>query len=371
MSTVNASPTEAATFAYRLYRARGVGTGTLRKILDEFGDLDSFLDRPDQAMDSKFLKQARRAAARRHPDEQSELGEWYDRFHCASIFEASYPDRLRKLPDPPFFIFQRGEPLEIQDGPRVVIVGTRRASAYGLGMANQLGRELAGAGALVGSGLALGVDGEAHRGAVEVGGYSFAVVGTGVDRVYPASHRDLAVALLDAGGVVMSEFPPGTEVDMHHFPARNRILAALADVVIVVEGKNRSGSLITADIALDLGVEVMAVPGRVGDPQAEAPLMLLRRGAAPVFDAESVLEAVGWAYTAKVDASTDPAVPVELRGTLAAIPVSGSVHVDELAAGLERSITEVLGELLQLELAGWVKSLPGKYYVRNVPQRRN
>src|SRR2546425_5615267 len=175
------------------------------------------------------------------------------------------------------------------EGPRVAMVGSRRPSPYGEAVAEQLGLEVARAGVVVVSGLALGVDAAAHRGALNGGGVTVAVMGTGVDIIYPAAHGVLADAILAAGGALVSQFPDGTAPRRHNFPARNYTMAALADIVVVVEAAEGSGALITAEAALDLHKEVMAVPGSIFSPLSVGTHQLLRDGAALVQNARDVL----------------------------------------------------------------------------------
>ena len=178
-------------------------------------------------------------------------------------------------------LFVRGDsPLELLDSPAVAVVGARSCSAYGAHVARSLGRELAGAGLAVVSGLARGVDGEAHRGALESGGPTVAVLGCGIDRDYPAAHAELARRIA-ASGLIVSEYAPGVEPAPWRFPARNRIIAGLAQAAIVVEARERSGALITADLALEEGREVFAVPGEITSALSAGTNRLLRLGARP------------------------------------------------------------------------------------------
>jgi DNA processing protein len=175
--------------------------------------------------------------------------------------EAGYPPLLSELHDPPESLFVRGA-VEALSEPGVAVVGARSCSAYGAQVARSLSRELAAAGLVIVSGLARGVDGEAHRGALEGGGRTVAVLGCGIDRDYPRSHAELARRIVPWGAVV-SEYPPGVEPAPWRFPARNRIIAGLALAIVVVEARERSGALITADFALELGRDVFAVPGEI------------------------------------------------------------------------------------------------------------
>ncbi len=209
-----------------------------------------------------------------------------------ALGDDGYPARLLRLPDPPPVLFSRGA-ARIDPPRAVAVIGSRRATPVGRRLAERLARDLSEAGVVVVSGMALGIDGAAHRGALEGRGGTLAVLGAGPERAHPSAHRTLFERIVRAG-VVVSEFPPGERARPHHFPRRNRVLAALSHAVVVVEAAARSGALITAEHALDLGVEVCAVPGSVESPNAEGVHALLRDGAHLVTDAADLLEVMGW-----------------------------------------------------------------------------
>jgi DNA processing protein len=246
------------------------------------------------------------------------------------------------------------------EGPRVAIVGSRRPSPYGEAVAEQLGADLARAGVVVISGLALGIDAAAHRGALLGAGVTVAVMGTGVDIVYPAAHGRLAEEILAAGGALVSQFPDGTTPRRHNFPARNWTMAALADVVVVVEAAEGSGALITADAALELHKEVMAVPGSVFSPLSVGTHGLIRDGAALAQNARDVLAALG----AVQEVLDDPlGAPESLRmaplpgrdGILLHLSDVLAMSAAEIARKLQLPVSEVLGRLTALELDGAVR----------------
>jgi DNA processing protein len=246
------------------------------------------------------------------------------------------------------------------EGPRAAIVGSRRPSPYGEAVAEQLGAHLARAGVIVISGLALGIDAAAHRGALLGGGVTVAVMGTGVDIVYPAAHSRLAEEILAAGGALVSQFPDGTTPRRHNFPARNWTMAALADVVVVVEAAQGSGALITADAALELHKEVMAVPGSVFSPLSVGTHGLIRDGAALVQNARDVLAALGATQEVLDD-------PLSAPKSLGIAPLPGrdgivshlsdvlALSAAEIARKLQLPVAEVLGRLTALELDGAVR----------------
>ena len=256
--------------------------------------------------------------------------------------EPGYPRRLRDLGDPPPVLFTLGR-TDLLQKECVAVVGSRRATAYGRRVARALGAGLAGRGRCVVSGMAMGVDAEAHRGALP--GRTAAVLGSGVDVVSPPRNAALYRAILQHG-VVVSEFPPGTRAEPHHFPRRNRIIAALASDVVIVEASRRSGALITAEFALDLGREVHAVPGPIDRATSEGTNRLIADGAAIVVD------------TGLNDAFAPVCAPPPepgLRELLAALP-AGPAAVDEVARTTGRPPEEVGADLIILEIRGYVTS---------------
>jgi DNA processing protein len=254
------------------------------------------------------------------------------------------------------------------DGPRVAIVGSRRPSPYGEAVAEQLAADLARSGVVVVSGLALGCDAAAHRGALVGGGVTVAVMGTGVDIVYPAAHLRLAEEIVAAGGALVSQFPNGTAPRRHNFPARNLTIAALSDAVVVVEAVQGSGALITAEAALDLHKEVMAVPGSIFSPLSVGTHALIRDGAGLVQNARDVLAAVGVIREVLDDPLAAPqslgfGLPAERDGILVHLSDVLAVSAAELARKLDLPFAEVLGRLTSLELDGAARR-HGPGYVR-------
>jgi len=275
-----------------------------------------------------------------------------------------YPGALRHVFDPPARLHVRGRLASDAarlGAPAVAIVGSRDATAYGLAVARDLGRGLAEAGIVVVSGLALGVDGAAHRGALEAGGWTVAVAGAGTDVVYPRQHGALHRAILEHGAVV-SEHAPGTPPRKGHFPRRNRIISGLSLGVVVVEATLRSGSLSTARHALEQGREVFAVPGAVGALRSRGPHALLKTGARLVETVDDILAELPKGVATPAG---DPARARSLTGDLAGILdgiVSGAVTVDALVARLGGNVPEILEKLLALELRGLVVRGPGGRY---------
>jgi DNA processing protein len=264
-----------------------------------------------------------------------------------------YPPGLRDAPDAPWALIGRGDP-GLLDGLEpfgaVTVVGARRATSYGREVARELGRELAAAGMVVISGLAFGIDGCAHRGAID-SGRTIAVLGCGPDTAYPTAHRSLWRQICEKG-VVISEFPPGAAPWRWTFPARNRIMAALAGMTVVVEAAARSGSLITADLAADLGRDLGAVPGPITSRASAAPNNLLAGGACVVRDAQDVLDAMLGAGATRIDRS-GPALDQALADVLTAVEM-GESSCDGVAAALGLCGPDAAAALARLELLGYV-----------------
>jgi DNA processing protein len=272
-----------------------------------------------------------------------------------------FPHLLAAIHDPPPRLFLRGAAdRAVLERPAVAVVGARGCSPYGAQVARTLGRELAAAGLVVVSGLARGVDGEAHRGALEAGGVTVAVLGCGIDRDYPASHRDLARRIAEQG-LVVSEYEAGVEPAPWRFPARNRIIAGLCPVTIVVEARERSGALITADFALEEGREVVVVPGEITSGLSRGTNALLRLGATPLTCVDDVLELFGL----EVGPSPKPdlgATAARLLAELARAPAG----IDELVRASGLRAGEVAAALTELEVAGLVAEGEGVYRTTTV-----
>lgn len=270
--------------------------------------------------------------------------------------DAAFPPLLGAIHDPPPGLFLRGAAgPELLAARSVAVVGARSCSPYGSTVARALGRELAAAGLVVMSGLARGVDGEAHRGALEAGGRTVAVLGCGIDRDYPAAHRELA-ARIAASGLVVTEYPPGVAPAPWRFPARNRIVAGLCEVTIVVEARERSGALITADLALEEGRDVFAVPGEITSRLSDGSNALLRLGAIPLTRAADVLEHLG----IEPHEASQPELSPHASAVLAALR-DGAAIADELVRRAALEPGDVAAALVELELAGLVGEQAGAY----------
>lgn len=294
-----------------------------------------------------------------------------------------YPALLREIFDPPILLFARGL-LELLQPFHFAVVGTRRPTPYGLAVAERLSADLARAGLTIVSGMARGIDSYAHKGALSAGGNTVAVLGCGVDIVYPSENRKLA-ADLAARGLVLSEFAMGSTAFPQNFPVRNRIISGMSAGVLVVEGAQYSGSAITAKLALDQGREVFATPGNITSTASWGPNLLIKQGAKLVQDWNDVIvelppevrrqliersrsRLLGSAVASSGDSQASPvdgSLPEAGRRLLAVLQVDAATHLDDLLQRLEdSSASELIAALFELEMMGLVKQLPGKNFVK-------
>jgi DNA processing protein len=271
--------------------------------------------------------------------------------HAVPIASPAYPERLRRLRDAPVLLLVHGTPALLLVRA-VAIVGPRAPTEPGRATARRLAFELARAGLAIVSGLARGVDAAAHEGALEAGGATVAFQACGPERVYPPAHRRLAQRIAGQGALV-TEFPPGTPPLPAYFPLRNRLISALAEAVIVVEARERSGSLVTARLAADQGIDVWAVPGPLGAPTSAGTNRLIQQGAGLVIEASDVLEKLGIAAPAPARAAAAPANPLA-RALLRALRRRPLAR-DELPAALGQPPSALAAAMLELELAGRVR----------------
>jgi len=279
-----------------------------------------------------------------------------DGFRFLARSAPTFPPLLRVIHDPPPGLFLRGHAdLELLSRPAVAIVGARACSGYGASAARTLARDVARAGLVVVSGLARGIDAEAHRGALEAGGHTIAVLGCGIDRDYPAAHAELARRIA-AAGLIVAEYAPGVEPAPWRFPARNRIVAGLAAATAVVEARERSGALITADLALEEGREVFAVPGEITSALSAGTNALLKLGASPLTCAADLLSCFG------LEAAEPPGVPPSGdSATVLSRLRESAAGADELARATGLPASAVARALVELELDGRVVGADGLY----------
>jgi DNA processing protein len=350
-----------------------VGAGRFRKLLAACPDTESIFTLGHQSLQEICNISAR--TARKILDDKyrgwaaTELKK-VEKTGCKLIAfgDSDYPALLTEIPDPPLVLYVRGQ-AESLNSTAIAIVGTRRASRYGRETARRIAGELAALGIVVVSGLALGIDGEAHRGALEAGGRTVAVLGTGVNEIYPSEHAGLSKEV-EASGALVSEFPLGTKPRKENFPRRNRIISGLSRGVLVVEAPVRSGALITARTATEQGREVFAVPGRTDNPNAAGSHHLIRDGAKLTSGARDILEEIAPQLAEKViSAPPAPEAPPafdldpEERKVFEVLD-RDPTPIDTIIAesGLEPSA--VTGALLKLQLKQLVIQLPGSKFAR-------
>jgi len=286
--------------------------------------------------------------------------------------DSRYPESLRSLPDPPPALYVKGA-LEVLSLPAIAVVGSRLCTVYGQNVARTLAKELVYAGMAVVSGLARGIDTAAHQGSLAVEGHAAAVLGTGIDRVYPPENDGLMQSILDRGGAIVSEYPPGTPPLPRNFPVRNRVISGLTSGVLVVEATERSGSLVTARFALETGREVFAVPHNITSRTGIGPNTLIQNGAKLVQQVADVLEELPPNICCRLKPLND--IPAGTEGGDSALSAKARVLFDAMSADEGRSIDrlsvesglsapDILTVLVELQMAGLCVELPGTRYAR-------
>ena len=365
-----------------LKRVRGVGPRTAKLLIDAFGGPERIFAAGERAISEAGVPRHVARAITEFRDfeplekelcEMTRIGA-----RLVRITDADYPVNLRHIADPPPFLYARGD-APIADAKCVAVVGARAASDAGRRMAQRLGLELAAKGVVVVSGLARGIDAEAHQGALDAKGRTFAVLGSGIDIIYPAEHRDLAQKIIESAGALLSELPIGTPPVGENFPTRNRILSGMCLGVVVVEAAEKSGSLITARMALEQDRQVFAVPGSPLSGKTRGSNRLLKEGAVLVECVEDVVEelapqlagltdhapltetVVGGPASARTVESEDR---VDALAILEQLNQEERLHVDSIIETTGLPTSNVLRLLLELELKGLVSQHPGKLFSR-------
>lgn len=338
---------------------RGLGGESARRLLQEFGSPEAVLAAPTGSL--KAIVKADVAAEIAKGIDEAALAtvqEWLQDTsnRIVTLADSEYPQSLLNIPDPPLLLYVKGR-LDLLNRSAMAVVGSRNATPQGLRNAEAFARSLSEAGLCVVSGLAHGIDAAAHRGALQEQGSSIAVVGTGLDKVYPAANRDLAHALA-AQGALVSEFPLGTPPLAANFPRRNRLISGMSLGCLVVEANMQSGSLITARIASEQGRDVFAIPGSIHAPQSKGCHALIKQGAKLVETAQDILEELGGQL-----ATPAAGTPKDDPGLLDHLGFD-PVDIDTLAARSGLTMAELSAMLLTLELEGRVSALPGGQYQR-------
>ena len=345
----------------RLHRLPELGPKRFRLLIEAFGSASKAISAPASAWRSLGVPVISADARRSHEtrDSASEALAWLTRpaQHLLMWDQPDYPALLAQIDDAPPLLFVAGDP-SILEKPQLAMVGSRRASRPGMDTAAAFSRSLASAGFVITSGLALGIDGAAHQAALDVGGQTIGVLGTGLENFYPQRHRRLAAMMIDQGSAVVSEFPLAAPPQASNFPRRNRIISGLSLGVLVVEASMASGSLITAKLAAEQGREVYAIPGSIHHPGAKGCHQLIREGAVLVETIEHILEGLrGW------QALSRPA-PMPVTHPLVAL-LHAAPHTSEaLAIASGRPLSHVLATLTELELEGQVICESGRWLAR-------
>ncbi len=362
--------------------APGVGRTTLRRLVDVFGTASAVFEAGQSALLKISGLSARACDSILQGPDMEAAFRALDILHqhhawIMTYKDDDYPPCLAAMGDRPAILYGVGSRKALSMFS-VALVGSRSASSYGLKVAGQLGAGLASHGVCVVSGLALGIDSAAHRACANAKGVTVAVTGTGIDLVYPRRNHGLADRIRERGAVI-TEYLPGTQPEPRNFPIRNRIISGLSRGVVVVEASRRSGSLITASVALEQGREVMAVPGSIYSFKSEGAHWLLKQGAVLVTCVDDILEAVDWESrkagavqagnpgreSGKIEAVN--AVPAGLNGKEARLWTDLDDyprHIDEIAAACDMSASEAAALLIQMELKGVVQAMPGQMYQR-------
>lgn len=363
------TPSDAARYWIGLSSIPGVGRTTFRKLVHAFGTPERVLAasaedlKKTSGLSDKIVKDLQNGIWREAAELEVKLAQ-ESGVAVVTLDDPAYPENLRAAQDPPPFLYVKGSLLP-RDRAAVAIVGTRRPTHYGKTVTHRMAQDLAAAGVTVVSGMARGIDTQAHRGALAAKGRTIAVLGSGIDVPYPPENRGLMEEIVLSGAVV-TENPFGTQPEAGYFPARNRIISGLSRGTVIIEAAADSGSLITADYTLKQGRKLFAVPGNIGSPVSRGTNSLIKEGAALIEEAGDVLRALS--LTAAAGNAADRGAMPQLSADEAAVFESLSLepkHIDAITAETGRPPAKIGGTLVTLELKGLVKQLPGKYFVKD------
>ncbi|MGE5641821.1 MAG: DNA-processing protein DprA [Byssovorax cruenta] len=344
---------------------KGIGAVRMQALIDHFDDLESAwmaapIDLAGAGLSAKLIERIVQAR------QQVDLEKVWARIESQGIKiltweDAAYPQRLKEIEQPPPVLYIRGEYLP-DDLYAVAIVGTRRVTPYGRQITEELSAYLASNGITVVSGLARGVDAIAHQTALKAGGRTIGVLGSGVDKIYPPEHRQLAQQMMGQGAIV-SDYAPGTPPDASNFPPRNRIISGLSLAVVVVEAGETSGALITAEFAAEQGREIFAVPGSILAPQSKGTNKLIQKGALPLLSINDLMQALNLTRMGEHKAARKMIPADETERRVMSILSAEPLHVDEIRNQTELPIEKVSATLALMELKGMVRQVGGMNYV--------
>lgn len=344
---------------------KGVGAVRFQRILEQFGDAETAwrATPADLARAGLGLKMIERLVAVR---EKVDLSLIWDQIQAKGIqvltwMDEAYPQRLKEIEQPPPVLFLRGE-ITPEDTWAVAIVGTRKVTSYGRQITEEISTYLAANGVTIVSGLARGVDAIAHNAALKAGGRSLAVLGSGVDRIYPPENRALAEKMVEHGAV-LSDYTPGTPPEASNFPPRNRIISGLSMAVIVIEAGETSGALITAEFAAEQGREIFAVPGNILAPQSKGTNKLIQQGALPLLSASDILQALNLTRMGQQKAARKVLPADEMEAKLLEALGEEPQHVDEIRNQTGLPVEKVSATLVMMELKGLVRQVGNMQYV--------
>ena len=364
----------------------GVGPRAATKLLERFGSADAVFDARRVELESLRLKPETIESILKKEFHEKAVQE-FERVKkfggdVLILDDGSYPDQLREIADPPITLYVRGDWQACMEQPCVAVIGSRNCSTYGKNAAEMLARELASRGITIVSGLARGIDTSAHKGAIDGKGRTIGVLGTGIDSIYPKENTRLAQEIIESGGSLATQFPLGTPPLKDNFPYRNRIISGLSLGVLIVEASERSGSLITARLAMEQNREVMAVPGNITSGNSYGTNYLIKAGAKLVQQWQDVVtelpsEIAAAILPPKIEkastraaASNKDAMPADLsdheRKIWPLLPVDDSVHIDALLEESGLSFGDLNSALVGLDIRDLIRVLPGKNYARRI-----
>jgi DNA processing protein len=353
-------------FAIALSLIDGIGPVRYQKIIEHCGNFDEFLAFTDSEIWALAGIADKQLAAIRNFERWNKVAEIQklaleQEVKIICLGDPNYPEQLSQIYSPPIILYIRGN-SELLQRPAVAVVGSRTPTPYGREMAKKIAGGLASRGMLVISGLAWGIDAEAHQAAIENSGLTGAIFGCGIDVIYPSQHKDLAARILSSG-YLLSEFGFGTLPDKFNFPRRNRIISGLSRAVVVVEAAEKSGALVTADLAAEQGKDVFAVPGQADNPKSQGTINLLKQGAALATKPEDILEALGWETISEEPKRFDIKLDPDEQKICDVVGLNPT-HFDELVRRLGFAPSKLAALLLKLELAGAVTRRPGNFVAR-------
>ncbi len=366
-----ADPLDSQWTWFLLHMIPGLGNIAFKNLLERFGSPNTILNATfsDLANVTGVSEEtARNISQKRFERDPSKELQKVERCGACIITysDAVYPQALREIYDPPMLLYLKGRDIP-NNRPFISMVGSRIPTHYGLQVAERIAQGLARRGVGVASGMARGIDSAAHWGCINGKGFTIAVLGTGIDRVYPASNKKLYQRIIEQG-VIISEFPLGTPPKPNHFPIRNRIISGLSRAVVIVEATKNSGSLITAAQALEQGRDIFAVPGSVNSFKSTGCHFLIKQGAGLVESADDILEAIGFnqPFRSKTDTFQKEIRPAmnEPEKIIYDLIRDYPMHIDQIACQGNLEPQEVSSTLTRMELKGMIRQLPGKLFIR-------